>query len=198
MSEPTTTSVARRVYLPFAAIALAAIALDQLTKQWAVSRLSNERAVHLVGSLELRLAFNKGMAFSQGTNRGPLIAAVGVGIVVFLAFYARTVQSRVAVLLMGLVAGGALGNISDRLFRSHGHGFLGGGVVDFIYLRWWPTFNVADSCVVVGGILLAIWIYRDGAPEQDSGTPGADAPTTSRSSSAGASSSTPSGSDVAT
>jgi signal peptidase II len=53
--------------------------------------------------------------------------------------------------------GGALGNLSDRVFRA-GEGFLGGHVVDFIYVGWWPTFNVADSAIVVGGIVLAVMI----------------------------------------
>ena len=167
VNDSATSSVARRVYLPFVAIAAVVIAADQATKQWAVHRLSGGGSVHIVGSLEFRLAYNKGMAFSQGTSRGPLIAAVGFGIVAFLAIYARKAGSMPAVLLMGLVAGGALGNISDRVFRSAGNGFLGGSVVDFIYLRWWPTFNLADSCVVVGGILLAVWVYRDGAPDPD-------------------------------
>ncbi len=55
---------------------------------------------------------------------------------------------------LGLILGGALGNLADRAFR--GSGFFGGGVVDFIDLQWWPVFNVADSCVVIGGILLVI------------------------------------------
>jgi signal peptidase II len=54
---------------------------------------------------------------------------------------------------LGLVVGGALGNLTDRAFRA-GDGFLGGGVIDFVDLQWWPVFNVADSGVVVGAVLL--------------------------------------------
>jgi signal peptidase II len=61
----------------------------------------------------------------------------------------------VAAVAVGLVVGGAAGNILDRLFRS-GDGFLKGEVVDFIDLQWWPVFNVADAAVVIGGILLLV------------------------------------------
>jgi signal peptidase II len=54
---------------------------------------------------------------------------------------------------IGLVAGGALGNLIDRAFRA-GDGFLGGGVVDFIDLQWWPVFNLADAAIVLGALLL--------------------------------------------
>jgi signal peptidase II len=67
----------------------------------------------------------------------------------------RRVQSTPIVVALGLVVGGALGNLADRVFRSH-HG----AVVDFIALHFWPTFNVADSCVVVGGILAGVLLWR--------------------------------------
>ena len=59
----------------------------------------------------------------------------------------------VGAVALGLVLGGAAGNLLDRLFRE-GSGFLGGGVVDFIDLQWWPIFNVADAAVTIGGLLL--------------------------------------------
>ena len=65
-----------------------------------------------------------------------------------IAFWAGAVAA-------GLVAGGALGNLGDRAFRGD-DGFLHGAVVDFIDLQWWPIFNVADSAIVVGGILLVV------------------------------------------
>ena len=67
----------------------------------------------------------------------------------------RRVQSTPIAVALGLVVGGALGNLADRVFRSH-HG----AVVDFIALHFWPTFNVADSCIVVGGILAAVLLWR--------------------------------------
>jgi signal peptidase II len=68
----------------------------------------------------------------------------------------RRVQSTPIAVALGLVVGGALGNLTDRVFRSHG-----GAVVDFIALHFWPTFNIADSCIVVGGILAAVLLWRE-------------------------------------
>ena len=63
-------------------------------------------------------------------------------------------------LSLGLVLGGALGNLVDRAFRE-GSGFLGGAVVDFIDLQWWPVFNVADTAVSVGGVLLVFMASKE-------------------------------------
>jgi signal peptidase II len=67
---------------------------------------------------------------------------------------------RLPALAGGLVAGGALGNLLDRLLRSGGDGLVGGHVVDFIDLQWWPVFNVADMGIVGGAILLALLSFR--------------------------------------
>jgi signal peptidase II len=84
---------------------------------------------------------------------------MAVVLVVAIAWLARGVPTMTAAVAFGLVLGGAIGNLSDRLFRGHG-----GGVVDFIYTRFWPTFNVADSCIVVGCFLLAIAFACAGHP----------------------------------
>jgi signal peptidase II len=141
------------------------LVVDQLTKTWAVSRLQNDfDGIHLVGSLHFRLAYNSGMAFSKGQGRGAIIGAVALVIVAGLLWFARSVEDVLSRVAIGMVIGGALGNVCDRLFRAGvtgvPKGFLGGRVVDFVYVGWWPTFNVADSCVVVGGILLAIATLR--------------------------------------
>jgi len=87
-----------------------------------------------------------------------------VAIVVGLVWFARTVPSLWARIIIGVVIGGALGNLIDRMTRlpapGNPSGFLKGAVVDFIYTSWWPTFNVADAAVVVGGIALAIVAWR--------------------------------------
>jgi signal peptidase II len=75
-------------------------------------------------------------------------------VVGFLLWQGRTIASRAGAVALGLILGGALGNLADRAFR--GSGFFGGGVIDFIDVQWWPVFNVADSCVVIGGIMLVI------------------------------------------
>lgn len=145
------------------------MAVDQVTKQWALERLSDGRIVEVVGSLRFALTFNTGMAFSrgEGAGLGPLIAGLALGVVAWLLWSGHS-ASVLGALASGLVAGGALGNLGDRAFRSGPYGaeagFLGGAVVDFIDLQWWPVFNVADSGVVVGAILLVVSSFREPRP----------------------------------
>lgn len=140
-----------------------ALAADQATKAWAVGALDPCAGAEQ-GTVDLCLAYNQGMAFSLGGSLGPVIAAVAVGIVVTLLVMSRKVPDRLTQLLMGTVAGGALGNVVDRALRASGPGVptgpFRGAVVDFLYTSFWPTFNVADTCVVVGGILLAVQLWR--------------------------------------
>jgi signal peptidase II len=138
---------------------------DQLTKSWAVSRLTDDPlGIHVLGSLYLRLAFNSGMAFSKGEGKGPIIGAVALVIVCGMVWFARSVRDTLSRVAIGLVIGGALGNLCDRIFRAGvpglPKGLLSGRVVDFVYVGWWPTFNVADACVVIGGITLALATLR--------------------------------------
>jgi len=134
-------------------VAAAVVAVDQLTKWWALHVLRT-RTVHVVWTLQLDLARNTGAAFSRFVGEGPVIAVLALGVVGVLLWQGRTVSSRPGAIALGLILGGALGNLVDRAFR--GGGFLHGAVVDFIDLQWWPVFNVADACVVVGAILLVI------------------------------------------
>jgi len=134
-------------------IAAAVVVLDQLTKRWAVNALANGRIIDVVGSLRFNLTYNSGMAFSRGTGVGPVIGLVALVVVVALLASLRRNGSVWSSIGLGLVIGGAIGNVLDRLFRS-GHGFLGGSVVDFIDVQWWPVFNVADAAITVGGVIL--------------------------------------------
>lgn len=129
-------------------VALAALGLDQLTKSLAVGFLRHG-PVHLVGTLYLWLTFNSGAAFGVGQGLSAELIIVGVVLVGILLAVSRRVPSTLAAVAIGLVLGGALGNLADRVLRSNG-----GAVIDFIYTRYWPTFNVADSCIVVGALLL--------------------------------------------
>ena len=130
------------------------VALDQITKSWAVSRLSNGRVIDVVGSLRFNLSFNSGMAFGRGQGLGPIIGVVALVVVVFLLVGLRVEGSRLGVVAVGLVVGGAAGNVVDRLVR--GDAWFRGAVVDFIDLQWWPVFNIADIGVTVGGLLLVV------------------------------------------
>jgi len=149
------TSKASRGTVITVAVAALVVLLDQLTKTWAVNSLDDGHDVDVIWTLRFHLTFNGGMAFSQGRGLGPVIGIVAIIVVVILLVSLRRTGSTVAAVAVGLVVGGAAGNIFDRLFRS-GDGFLKGEVVDFIDLQWWPVFNVADAAVVIGGILLLV------------------------------------------
>jgi signal peptidase II len=135
-------------------VAAVVVAVDQITKTWAVHRLSHG-SIHVVWKLDLELAYNSGSAFSLLQGWAPVfvvLAVIAVGVLLHVVGRAQSTALSVA---LGLVVGGALGNLSDRLLRPD-HG----AVVDFVALHFWPTFNVADSCIVVGGILAALIIWR--------------------------------------
>lgn len=135
-------------------VAAVVLLVDQVTKSWAVSTLSDGHVIHVVWTLQFNLAFNNGMAFSQGKGFGPLIAIVATLVIVWLLISLRTESSRMSAIGMGLLIGGAAGNLTDRLFR--GDAWLRGGVVDFIDFQWFPIFNVADIGVNVGAGLLIL------------------------------------------
>jgi signal peptidase II len=139
-------------------VAAVAFAVDQLTKWWAVERLTDD-PIDLFWTLRLRVTTNTGAAFSLAGGAGPVIAVLALVVVGVLLWQGRTITSKLGTVAMGLILGGALGNLADRAFR--GDGFFDGGVVDFIDVQWWPIFNVADSCVVIGGILLVIVTLRE-------------------------------------
>lgn len=152
---PTAASSSHRVLL--AVVAVVAFAADQLSKWWAVERLTGD-PVDLFWTLRLQVTTNTGAAFSLAGGAGPVIALLALGVVGFLLWQGRTITTRTGAVAMGLILGGALGNLADRAFR--GDSFFNGGVIDFIDVQWWPVFNVADSCVVIGGILLVIVTLR--------------------------------------
>lgn len=141
----------RGVFLGAAAVVLA---LDQLTKHWALAALA-DGPIDLVGSLRLNLVFNDRAAFSLGGGGNTtVIALLGIAIVSVVVTMGLRADRRGWALGLGIVLGGALGNLTDRAFRA-GDGFLGGHVVDMVDLQWWPVFNLADSALWVGiGVLL--------------------------------------------
>jgi signal peptidase II len=106
-----------------------------------------------VWTLRFNLTFNSGMAFSRGQGLGPIIGVLAFVVVIVLVGSLARTATGVARIAVGMVIGGALGNLADRVFRSGG-GFLRGRVIDFIDLQWWPVFNAADAAIVVGGMLI--------------------------------------------
>jgi signal peptidase II len=143
--------------------ALGVLVVDQLTKQLVVDRLAGRAPVEVVGSVvRLRYTTNTGGAFSLLPGFPLFFALMAVTVVVAIVLYARRVANTAVLVTLGLVLGGALGNFTDRLLR--GEGLLKGEVVDFIQVRPWPVFNVADSCITVGAVLLALIVGRAERP----------------------------------
>jgi signal peptidase II len=166
-AEATDVAAPRRArWALLLAVAALVLALDQLSKAWVVSELGDGRIIELVGSVRLRLTMNYGSAFSLANGRGALISLLALVVVAVLLRTGRHARSPVMAVALGLVVGGALGNLIDRAFRA-GDGFLGGGVVDFVDLQWWPVFNLADSAIVVGAITLFVVQWREGEPGAD-------------------------------
>jgi signal peptidase II len=136
-------------------LAGAVVAADQVTKSLAESKLAGHAPVHLLGPLGFDLSFNSGSAFSLFTGRTVVHEIVAAALVVAVVVAAWRATGWLRGLSLGLILGGALGNLADRTLRGH-HG----SVVDFVTLSHWPTFNVADSAITVGAILLAWSLFR--------------------------------------
>ena len=133
------------------AIVVVVVALDQATKAWAVAELASG-PVSIIGNVELHLSRNGGGAFSLFRGFTPLLAILAVVIAVVLIRAARRAQDPLTLVTLALVLGGALGNLSDRMFRAPS--FLSGRVVDFVRVGSFPTFNVADSAITIGAVVL--------------------------------------------
>lgn len=138
-----------------AGIVAIVLALDQATKAWAVHSLAG-KPVSIIGTtVEFRLSRNTGSAFSLFQTLTPLLAVLAVVIALILVRAVRRTDDRVVIVALALVLSGAFGNLADRLFRSPG--WLRGAVVDFIHVGAWPTFNVADSAITIGAVVLVGW-----------------------------------------
>jgi signal peptidase II len=146
---------------------------DRLTKTWAEQRLPGDPIEIITGVVTLRFATNPGGAFSLGQSAPWFFAVVTALVVVLIVVTAFRHTSALTSLSLGLVLGGALGNLSDRLTRGEG---FDGHVVDFIDLQVWPVFNLADTAIVVGAIVLAMGSFlgdrRQRAGPEEDGLPG--------------------------
>lgn len=154
MIHTAPTGRAARGWPYFAAAAV--LAADQLAKWWALSALDGGRVIDIVWTLRLRLVFNTGAAFGRFDGLGPVIAVVAVVVAAVLLQRGMLASERRTSIALGAMAGGALGNLADRLVRD-GDGFLGGAVIDFIDVQWWPVWNVADMGIVIGGASLVLF-----------------------------------------
>ena len=135
-------------------IAVLTIVAPQPTKAWALDALPDGPNFLIGNSVGFRLTRNSGAAFGilEGAGSWLALLAVIIVVVVFLSLHKE--MGRSTILALGLVLGGAIGNLADRLFR--GDGIADGLVVDFVDIGPWPNFNIADSAIVIG-IILILW-----------------------------------------
>jgi signal peptidase II len=150
-----------RVLLTIAALVYA---LDVATKLLAVALLSDRDSIRLLGGLiTLRLTRNPGAAFGIGVGMTIVFTAVAVIVIAVIIRTARRLYSVPWAVALGLLLGGAVGNLTDRLLRSPGP--LRGHVVDFIEPPHFAVFNLADSAIVIGGCLMLLLSFRGLHPD---------------------------------
>lgn len=162
MQEGRGAQVAGSSKLALFGLAIAVVVVDQASKAWAVSALGSGRRIPIVGdTFDLRLVLNPGSAFGLFRGSTLLIAIASSLITVVVIGWA--VRDAAAPVWLGLVIGGGIGNLIDRAVRAPGWGR--GHVVDFIYLSFWPTFNLADAAISLGVALLLLEALREGVRE---------------------------------
>jgi signal peptidase II len=141
------------------AVAAAVLALDIATKCIIVATLSPTRSIRLLGGfLHLRQDRNPGAAFSFAPGLTILFSLIAITVIVVILRSSRRIRSLPWAITLGLLLGGATGNLVDRIFRSPG--VFRGWVVDWIQIPHWPVFNLADSAIVCGGILAVLLSAR--------------------------------------
>lgn len=146
-------------WLALVAIAVAALLADQLTKQLVVTQLGLGESFHVLGPLSIHHVRNSGIAFGIfSTWAGAVTILTGCAIAWMLGYFARSgARHPVLPVALGFLIGGSLGNLVDRLRLGH--------VTDFLDLRYWPAFNLADTFIVFGvGILMAALISAERQP----------------------------------
>ena len=136
--------------------------IDFASKQWAVSALSSNPVEILGELLKLTLVRNSGAAFSFATGFAVVFALLSLAVVIGVTYYSTRITSRGWQVTAGLLLGGVLGNLTDRIFREPG--FLSGHVIDFIQIPYWPVFNIADSAIVVAAFLALSLTLRNIPP----------------------------------
>ena len=149
----------RRVRLLLAVAAFVIVA-DVISKAIAVSHIREYTYIHLIGNLlMLTLTRNGGAAFNLGgTGMTIVFTAIAASVIAYILRAARNLGSMGWAITLGLLLGGATGNLIDRIFRAPG--FLRGDVIDWIQLPHWPVFNVADSSIVCAGVLVVLLSMR--------------------------------------
>jgi signal peptidase II len=145
-------------YLIAVGIAAAVVFLDLITKRYAALHFVDNPVEVIPGFLSFTYTENPGAAFSSFQSGGPFLALAAIGISIFLLYTIRLPRPTLEVVAFGFVLGGALGNLTDRIFRADG--FLDGNVIDWINLWFIPTFNLADTSITIAVVLLIIDAWR--------------------------------------
>lgn len=156
-----TEAIRARRRLPLLVPVIAALVLlaDQVSKWAAVEQLAGRGRVDVIdGVLWLHLTRNAGAAFSMATGATWLLTVIALVVVVAIIRISRKLGSRGWAVALGLLLGGALGNLGDRLFREPS--FFHGHVIDFLEFPHWPIFNLADSSIVTAAALIALLSVR--------------------------------------
>ncbi len=144
--------------------AAAVYGVDRLTKVLAEAHLQGRPPIEVIpGVFQLRFTTNPGGAFGLFGGLTWLFVAVSIVVIVAVILASRNLPATTTAVGLGLILGGALGNLTDRLIRGSG---FSGEVVDFLDLRVWPVFNVADSAIVVGAAILVISGFRRDGPKR--------------------------------
>ena len=148
----------RRVGLLLAVAAFVLVA-DIVSKAIVVARMPGHPPIRLLGGLlTITYTRNGGAAFSIGTSLTIVFTAIALGVIVYILRAARNLRSIGWAITLGLLLGGATGNLIDRIFRAPGA--FQGHVIDWIELPHWPVFNLADSAIVCAGVLIVLLALR--------------------------------------
>ena len=141
-------------------VAALVVAIDQITKAIVVANLREDESIRAIGGvLSWTLQRNPGSAFGLFRHLPVVFTVLAFAIAIVIVVRAPRVQDALTAVALGLVLGGAVGNLVDRIARAPG--VFRGRVIDFIDLHWWPVFNAADSAVVIGAALLLIASFRN-------------------------------------
>jgi signal peptidase II len=141
------------------AVAVFVFAADVISKAIVVAQMPGHAPIRLLGGLlTITLTRNGGAAFSIGTSMTIVFTAIALGVIVYILRAARSLRSIGWAITLGLLLGGAAGNLLDRIFRAPG--LFQGHVVDWIELPDWPVFNFADSAIVCAGVLVVLLALR--------------------------------------
>ncbi|MET9380700.1 signal peptidase II [Streptomyces sp. NPDC002928] len=153
----------RRIAVLFAVAAFAYL-LDLVSKLIVVAKLEHHAPIEIVGDwLKFEAIRNAGAAFGFGEAFTVIFTVIAAAVIVVIARLARKLYSLPWAIALGLLLGGALGNLTDRIFRSPG--VFEGAVVDFIAPKHFAVFNLADSAIVCGGILIVLLSFRGLDPD---------------------------------